>query len=171
MRNLTDFYGTDSVGLRIKKQKWLVSDCPVGLILNVQYRSPLQLEYASPKALVAGSPRVLRPQLNVVLVVARFLSKGQDSADLRPKAVVLEFLRSILASFNQSFWPQAFGTDAITSFFVDFLGYVWKVVESSPDSQARLWFQPSVMEEIWVFWLQLAASGPLVRFLHSGEQI
>uniref|UniRef100_A0A803QBT2 Uncharacterized protein n=1 Tax=Cannabis sativa TaxID=3483 RepID=A0A803QBT2_CANSA len=123
-------------------------------------------------ALVAGSPRVLRPQLNVVLAVARFLSKCPDSADLRPKAVVLEFLRSILASFNQSFWPQAFGTDAIASFFVDFLGYVWKVVESSPDSQARLWFQPSVMEEIWVFWLQLAASGPLVQFpATSREQI
>lgn len=86
-----------------------------------------------PESLGAGSPRVSRSQLNAVLAVARFLSKCPDSADLRPKAVVVEFLRSIPASFGQSFWPQAFGTEAIALFFSDFLGYVSKAAELSPD--------------------------------------
>ena len=98
-----------------EKLAWICSRCP------------------PPDSLVAGSPRVSRSQLNAVLAVARFLSRCPDSADLRPKAVVLEFLRSIQASFNQSFWPQAFGTDAIASFFADFLGYVSKAAELSPD--------------------------------------
>ncbi|KAM6588395.1 hypothetical protein CsatA_011000 [Cannabis sativa] len=57
---VTDFCGADSVGLRLKKRKWLVSDCEFvpsakrRLVLNTEYanvanRSPLQLEYASPK--------------------------------------------------------------------------------------------------------------------------
>uniref|UniRef100_A0A803Q2T2 Uncharacterized protein n=1 Tax=Cannabis sativa TaxID=3483 RepID=A0A803Q2T2_CANSA len=33
--------------------------------------------------------------------------------------------------FGKSFWPQAFGTDAIASFFAEFLGYVCKAAESS----------------------------------------
>ncbi|XP_062093052.1 phosphatidylinositol 4-kinase alpha 1 isoform X1 [Humulus lupulus] len=103
-----------------EKLSWICSRCP------------------SPEALVAGSPKVSRPQLNAVLAVARFLSKCPDSADLRPKAVVFEFLRSIPASFNQSFWPQAFGTDAIASFFADFLGYVSKAAELSPDFTAEI---------------------------------
>ncbi|XP_015867438.3 phosphatidylinositol 4-kinase alpha 1 [Ziziphus jujuba] len=86
-----------------------------------------------PESLLEGSPRVSRSQLNAVLAIARFLSKCQDSADLRPKSVVLEFLRFIPASFNQSFWPQSFGNDAIASFFADFLGYVSKAAELSPD--------------------------------------
>lgn len=86
-----------------------------------------------PESLGARSPRVSRSQLNAVLAVARFLSKCPDSADLRPKAVVVEFLRSIPASFGQSFWPQAFGTEAIALFFSDFLGYMSKAAELSPD--------------------------------------
>lgn len=91
-----------------------------------------------PDSLVAGSPRVSRSQLNAVLAVARFLSKCPDSADLRPKVVVVEFLRSVPASFNQSFWPQAFGADAIASFFADFLGYMSKAAELSPDFASEI---------------------------------
>ncbi|KAF3435609.1 hypothetical protein FNV43_RR22700 [Rhamnella rubrinervis] len=98
-----------------EKLSWICSRCP------------------PPDSLLEGSPRVSRSQLNAVLAVARFLSRCQDSADLRPKSVVLEFLRSIPASFSQSFWPQSFGTDAIASFFADFLEYVSKATELSPD--------------------------------------
>ena len=91
-----------------------------------------------PESLAAGSPRVSRSQLNAILAVARFLSKCPDSTDLRPKAVVVEFLRSVPASFGQSFWPQAFGGDAIASFFVDFLGYVSRAAELSPDFAAEI---------------------------------
>ncbi|TQD69119.1 hypothetical protein C1H46_045348 [Malus baccata] len=86
-----------------------------------------------PEFLLGGSPRVSRIQLNAVLAIARFISKCPDSADLRPKSVVLEFLRSVPASFNRSFWPQSFGNDSIASFFSHFLGYVSKATELSPD--------------------------------------
>ncbi|XP_050363023.1 phosphatidylinositol 4-kinase alpha 1 isoform X2 [Argentina anserina] len=86
-----------------------------------------------PESLLGGSPRVTRSQLNAVLAVARFLSKCSDASDLRPKSAVLEFLRSVPASFDRSFWPQSFGTDLIGFFFVDFLGYVSKAAELSPD--------------------------------------
>lgn len=86
-----------------------------------------------PESLPAGSPRVSRSQLNAVLAVARFLSKCPSATDHRPKAIILDFLRSIPLSFNQSFWPQSFNVDSIASFFVDFLGYVSKSAELSPD--------------------------------------
>lgn len=86
-----------------------------------------------PEFLLCGSPRVSRSQLNAVLAVSRFISKCPDSADPRPKSVVLEFLRSVPASFNRSFWPQSFGNDSIASFFSDFLGYVCKATELSSD--------------------------------------
>lgn len=86
-----------------------------------------------PEYLSAGSPRVSRSQLNAVIAVARFLSKCSDSADLRPKSVVIEFLRSIPYSFTQSFWPHPFSADFVASFFIDFLGYVSKAAQSSPD--------------------------------------
>ncbi|XP_059647700.1 phosphatidylinositol 4-kinase alpha 1 [Cornus florida] len=89
-----------------------------------------------PESLLAGSPRVSRSQLNAVLAVARFLSKCPNHSDLRPNSVVLEFLRSIPASFSQSFWPQAFGKDSIASFFGEFLGYVSKASELSSDFAA-----------------------------------
>ncbi|KAA8545952.1 hypothetical protein F0562_020597 [Nyssa sinensis] len=86
-----------------------------------------------PEYLLSGFPRASRSQLNSVLAVARLLSKCPDHSDDRPKSVVLEFLRSIPASFNQSFWPQAFGKDSYALFFVDFLGYVSKATELSSD--------------------------------------
>nr|XP_011464124.1 PREDICTED: phosphatidylinositol 4-kinase alpha 1 [Fragaria vesca subsp. vesca] len=91
-----------------------------------------------PDSLLGGSPRVTRSQLNAVLAVARFLSKCSDSSDLRPKSAVIEFLRSVPSSFDRSFWPQSFGTDLITAFFVDFMGYVSKAAELSPDFAAEV---------------------------------
>jgi phosphatidylinositol 4-kinase len=86
-----------------------------------------------PEYLSAGSPRVSRSQLNAVIAVARFLSKCSDFTDLRPKSVAIEFLRSVPHSFTHSFWPQPFSADFVASFFNDFIGYVSKAAESSPD--------------------------------------
>jgi len=98
-----------------EKLSWICSKCP------------------PPEYLSAGSPRVSRSQLNAVLAVSRFLSKCPDSADLRPKSVVLEFLRSVPHSFTQSFWPHPFNADSVASFFLDFTGYVSKAALESPD--------------------------------------
>ncbi|KAK4491384.1 hypothetical protein RD792_002127 [Penstemon davidsonii] len=85
------------------------------------------------ESLLIGSPRVTRSQLHAVLAIARFLSKCPDSENETPKSLLLAFYRSIPASFNLSFWPQAFSTDAISSFFNDFLNYISKAGELSPD--------------------------------------
>lgn len=98
-----------------EKLAWICSRCP------------------SPESLLAGSPRVSRSQLNAVLAVARFLSKCPNQNDHRPESVVLEFLRSIPTSFDQSFWPQSYGNDSISVFFGDFLRYVCKATKLSPD--------------------------------------
>lgn len=84
-------------------------------------------------SLLSGSPRVSRSQLNAILAIARFVSKCPDHDDLRPQLTVLEFIRAIPASFNQSFWPQSFGNPSIASFYGDFLAYVCKASESSED--------------------------------------
>ncbi|KAG5044697.1 hypothetical protein AAZV13_06G012100 [Glycine max] len=102
------------------KLSWICDKCPL------------------PEYLSAGSPRVSRSQLNAVLAVSRFLSNCPDSADLRPKSVVLEFLRSVPHSFTQSFWPHPFSLDSVASFFLDFTGYVSKAAQSSPDFAEEL---------------------------------
>ncbi|KAJ4850411.1 Phosphatidylinositol 4-kinase alpha 1 [Turnera subulata] len=102
------------------KLEWMCNRCP------------------QPDILLGGSPRVSRSQLNAVLAVSRFLSKCADPSDLRPASIVLAFLRSIPSSFRQSFWPQSLGADAIASFFADFLGYVSKAAEASPDFCAEV---------------------------------
>ncbi|XP_020219164.1 phosphatidylinositol 4-kinase alpha 1 isoform X2 [Cajanus cajan] len=91
-----------------------------------------------PEYLSSGSPRVSRSQLNAVLAVARFLSNCPDSADLRPKSVVIEFLRFVPRSFTQSFWPHPFSADSVASFFLDFIAYVSKAADSSPDLSEEL---------------------------------
>lgn len=104
-----------------EKLAWICNRCP------------------QPELLLSGSPRVSRSHLNAVLAVARFLSKCGDSADSRPKSVILEFIRAIPSSFNRSFWPQAFSTsDSISSFFTEFLGYVSKSCDDSPDFAAEV---------------------------------
>lgn len=103
-----------------EKLSWICSRCP------------------PPDALLADSPRVSRSQLNAVLAIARFLSKCADSVEPRPKAVVLEFIRSIPSSFNQSFWPQTYGNDSITLFYTEFLRYVSKAAEITPDFSAEV---------------------------------
>ncbi|CAJ1973096.1 unnamed protein product [Sphenostylis stenocarpa] len=91
-----------------------------------------------PEYLSAGSHRVSRSQLNAILAVARFLSNCPYSTDLRPKSVVLEFLRSVPQSFTQSFWPLPFNADSVASFFLDFTGYVSKAAKASPDFAEEL---------------------------------
>lgn len=98
-----------------EKLTWICSRCP------------------QPDSLFSGSPRVSRSQLNAVLAVALFLSKCSSSADNKPQTIVIEFFRAIPLSFSQSFWPQSFSLDWISSFYVDFLGYVTKATELSPD--------------------------------------
>lgn len=97
------------------KLAWICSRCP------------------PPDSLLSGSPRVSRSQLNAVLAIARFLSKCPNVPDQRPKVVVLEFIQSIPTSFRKSFWPQSYGGDLISSFYVDFLGYLSKVTDLSSD--------------------------------------
>lgn len=103
-----------------EKLAWICSRCP------------------SSESLLAESPRVSRSQLNAVLAIARFLSKCADSVEPRPKAVVIEFLRSIPSSFHQSFWPQNFGNDSITLFYSEFLRYVCKATEITPDFSSEV---------------------------------
>lgn len=104
-----------------EKLAWICNRCP------------------QPELLLSGSPRVSRSHLNAVLAVARFLSKCGDSADPRSKSVILEFIRAIPSSFSRSFWPQAFSTsDSISSFFTEFLGYVSKSCDGSPDFAAEV---------------------------------
>jgi len=103
-----------------EKLSWICGKCP------------------PPEYLSAGSPRVSRSQLNAVLAVSRFLSKCHDSSDLRPKSVVVEFLRAVPHSFTQSFWPHPFNVDSVASFFVDFTGYVSKAAKASLDFAEEL---------------------------------
>ncbi|GAB4837929.1 Phosphatidylinositol 4-kinase alpha 1 [Ancistrocladus abbreviatus] len=98
-----------------EKLAWICSRCP------------------PPESLFSGSPKVSRSQLNAILAVARFLSKCSNSADHRPQTVLLDFLRAIPGSFNNSFWPQSFNADSISSFYSDFFGYILKATELSGD--------------------------------------
>ncbi|KAJ0010169.1 hypothetical protein Pint_34609 [Pistacia integerrima] len=91
-----------------------------------------------PDLLLSGSPRVSRSHLNAVLAVARFLSKCGEEPESRAKSVVLEFFRAIPLSFHRSFWPQAFSSDSILSFFTDFLGYLSQSTGVSPDFAADI---------------------------------
>lgn len=91
-----------------------------------------------PDVLLSGSPKLTRSHLNAVLGVARVLSKCGDSTDARAKSVVLEFLRAVPSSFHRSFWPQAFTNDSIPSFFSDFLAYVSKSCDISPDFSTEI---------------------------------
>lgn len=85
------------------------------------------------ESLMTGSPTVTRSQLHGILAVARFLSKCPNSEHETPKSLILAFYRSIPLSFNTKFWPQAFSPEAISSFFNDFMSYISKAAELSPD--------------------------------------
>ncbi|XP_051147386.1 phosphatidylinositol 4-kinase alpha 1-like isoform X2 [Andrographis paniculata] len=98
-----------------EKIAWICSRCP------------------SAESLLSRSPRVSRSQLHAILALARFLSKCPNSDQETPKSLLLALYRSIPASFNPSFWPQAFSTEAISSFFNEFLSYISRAAEKSPD--------------------------------------
>ncbi|XP_042500732.1 phosphatidylinositol 4-kinase alpha 1-like [Macadamia integrifolia] len=97
------------------KLEWICGRCPPAGSLSV------------------GSHRLTRLHLNAVLAVARFISKCPNHTETRPRLRVIEFLQSIQGSFRQSFWPQSFGIDSISDFYSNFLGYVAKAAELSPD--------------------------------------
>ncbi|KAD4179153.1 hypothetical protein E3N88_27744 [Mikania micrantha] len=88
------------------------------------------------ESLLSGSPRISRPQLNAILVTARFISKCVNYSDLRPRSIILEFIQAIPTSFDQSFWPNAFGNTSIASFYSEFLGYVCKATELYSDFES-----------------------------------
>ncbi|KAJ4971513.1 hypothetical protein NE237_004612 [Protea cynaroides] len=91
----------------------------------------MDLQQSPPKgSLSSGSHRLTRLHLNVILAVARFISKCPNHTDDGPR---LQFLQSIQSSFRESFWPQSFGIDSIYAFYFDFLSYVARAVELSPD--------------------------------------
>ncbi|XP_051136769.1 phosphatidylinositol 4-kinase alpha 1-like [Andrographis paniculata] len=94
---------------------WICSRCP------------------SAESLQSESPRVSRSQLHAILAVARLLSKSWNFDNDVAKSLLLAFYRSIPASFNPTFWPQAFSSEAISSFFNDFLSYILKASEQSQD--------------------------------------
>ncbi|KAI3446087.1 hypothetical protein Pfo_002752 [Paulownia fortunei] len=98
-----------------EKIAWICSRCPPA------------------ESLLIGSPVVSRSQLHAILAVARFLSKCPNSDHETPKSLLLAFYRSIPSSFNHNFWPQAFSSEAISSFFNDFLNYISKAAELAPD--------------------------------------
>ncbi|KAK9691100.1 hypothetical protein RND81_09G176000 [Saponaria officinalis] len=98
-----------------EKLAWICGHCP------------------SPEFFSGGSPRISRSQLNSVICVLRFLSLCPSPPDHRPKDVVLDFLRSVTTSFQPSFWPQSFHNDAVSTFYADFLGYICKAGEISPE--------------------------------------
>ncbi|KAG8364319.1 hypothetical protein BUALT_Bualt19G0116400 [Buddleja alternifolia] len=85
------------------------------------------------ESLLIGIPRVSRFQLNAMLAIARFVSKCVDCDQEAAKSMLLAFYCSIPSTFNVNFWPHSFSSDAISSFFDDFLKYVTKAVEVSPD--------------------------------------
>ncbi|KAJ4975947.1 hypothetical protein NE237_001053 [Protea cynaroides] len=82
-----------------------------------------------------GSHRLTRLHLNVVLAVSRFISKCPNHTDDGSRS---QFLQSIQLSFRESFWPQSFGIDLIFAFYFDFLSYVAKAVELSPDFATKI---------------------------------
>lgn len=100
-----------------EKLAWICSRCP------------------PPESLLGGSPRVTRSHINAVLAISRFLARCPNQTDhhQHSQALVLEYLRSATSSFSRSFWPQSYGKDAISAFYVEFLGYVAKATELSPD--------------------------------------
>ncbi|XP_043723692.1 phosphatidylinositol 4-kinase alpha 1-like isoform X2 [Telopea speciosissima] len=98
-----------------EKIEWICGRCPPAGSLSV------------------GSHRLTRLHLNAVLAVARFISKCPNHTETHPRSQVIEFLQSIQGSFRQSFWPQSYGIDSISAFYSNFLGYVAKAAELSPD--------------------------------------
>ncbi|PHT33066.1 Phosphatidylinositol 4-kinase alpha 1 [Capsicum baccatum] len=104
-----------------EKLAWICGRCP-----------PVDLP------VLAGSPKVSRSQLNAILAVARFVSKCPNHSDEFPKSLLVAFYGSIPSSFNPNFWPQSFTNDSIVSFFGDFLKYICKACELSPEFSAEV---------------------------------
>ncbi|XP_031499033.1 phosphatidylinositol 4-kinase alpha 1 [Nymphaea colorata] len=127
------------------KIAWICSRCPTTLSTSGDGGPPT---------------RVTRSQLNAVLAVASFLSKCPAYADHRPRTAVLDFLRSIPASFHEAFWPPGFGADAVEVFFSDLLGRVTKATDVSPALAAEV---TSFFGGIVVNSVRFGAETPIAR--------
>ncbi|PIN22119.1 Phosphatidylinositol 4-kinase [Handroanthus impetiginosus] len=97
-----------------RKISWICSRCPPA------------------ESLLIGSPRVSKSQLKAVLALARFLSKCANLDQETAKSLILAFYRSIPSSFDIKFWPQSYSSDAISTFYNEFLKYISKAAELSP---------------------------------------
>ncbi|XP_076884708.1 phosphatidylinositol 4-kinase alpha 1-like isoform X2 [Bidens hawaiensis] len=86
----------------------------------------------------SGSPTVTRPQLNAILITARFLSKCNTYNDSRPRSLLLDFIRALPASFDHSFWPNAFGIGSIAFFYAQLFGYVCTAVKFYPEFESDI---------------------------------
>ncbi|GER42249.1 phosphatidylinositol 4-kinase family protein [Striga asiatica] len=116
------------------------------------------------ESLLGGSPAVSRSQLHAVLAVARFLSKCPNSDQESTKLLTLAFYRSIPLSFDIKFWPQAFPVEAVSSFFHDFLNYISKASELSPDFAVDV---AGLTGELVMQTISNAGSGVSRVFLHA----
>ena len=136
------FFWVESFGFDLSKMEAMTELCDLVAQNPTQFSDKLTWicnGCPQPDSLLSGSPpRVSRSQLNAILAVARFLSKCSDLSDPRPKSVALGLLRAVPASFSPSFWPQSYSTDSIGSFFADFLRYVSKAADSSPDFASEI---------------------------------
>lgn len=94
-----------------------------------------------PELLSSASPRISRSHLHAVVALARFLSRRTEESVSAPggdgshkaESVAVEFFRAIPSSFHRSFWPQGFSNESISSFYVEFLGYLAKACVVSAD--------------------------------------
>jgi len=119
LSELCDLIANNPVQFK-EKLAWICARCP------------------SPESIAGKSPRVSRSQLHALMAVAKFLSQCSNPPDHRPQTVLLQFLRSIPATFQPSFWPQSFPNSAISSFYSDFFRHVCKATKLSPDFAAEV---------------------------------
>lgn len=87
-------------------------------------------------SLFSGSSTISRPQLNAILITARFISKCGNYNDTRPRTLVFDFIQAIPASFDKSFWPNSFNMASIASFYAELFGYVCKATELYPEFES-----------------------------------
>ncbi|MFS7920759.1 putative 1-phosphatidylinositol 4-kinase [Helianthus anomalus] len=84
------------------------------------------------------SPTITPDHLNAILITARFISKCGNYNDTRPQTIIIDFIRTIPASFDQSLWPNTFGTASIASFYAELFGYVCKACVFYPEFESEV---------------------------------
>ncbi|KAM0028833.1 putative 1-phosphatidylinositol 4-kinase [Helianthus debilis subsp. tardiflorus] len=84
------------------------------------------------------SPTITPDHLNAILITARFISKCGNYNDTRPQTIIIDFIRTIPASFDQSLWPNSFGTASIALFYAELFGYVCKACVFYPEFESEV---------------------------------